>query len=376
MAERPLTVLQMLPALQSGGVERGTLEVANALVQRGHRSLVMSAGGQLVARLTGQGSEHFTWPIDRKSLLTLRKVRPLRRFLKENSVDIVHARSRMPAWVAWRAWRGMRKEQRPRFLTTVHGLYSVNAYSAVMTKGERVIAVSDAARRYLQTSYPRMDKDRIVTIYRGIDPEIFPYGYLPPDSWLERWYNEHPYLIDRYVLTFPGRLTPRKGHEAFVKLVAALIERGHPVYGLIVGAEDPRHHGFADRLYKLIDECNVRDRITTTGHRMDIRNIYSVSNLVLSLSKKPESFGRTVLEALSLGVQVVGYDHGGVGDLLSSLFPSGRVKPGNLPALIDCCETLIKRPQTVSDKQPYVLQRMLDETLALYQIVSRQQADD
>ena len=100
---------------------------------------------------------------------------------------------------------------------------------------------------------------------------------------------------------------------------------------------------------------------------MDIRNIYAVSNLVLSLSQKPESFGRTVLEALSLGIQVVGYNHGGVGDLLSRLFPSGRVKPGDLPGLIDCCEALMKRPQEVLDEQPYVLQRMLDNTLALYQ---------
>lgn len=367
MVERPLTVLQMLPALETGGVERGTLEVAQALVQYGHRSLVMSAGGQLVARLTGQGSEHFAWPIDRKSLFTLRKVRPLRRFLRDNAVDVVHARSRMPAWVAWRALRGMRATQRPRFLTTVHGLYSVNAYSAVMTRGDRVVAVSDAARRYLERNYPRLDGNRIVTIYRGVDPEIFPFGYRPPGSWLERWYNEHPYLIDRYVLTLPGRLTPRKGHETFVRLVAALVKRGHPVYGLIVGGADTRHRAFTERLYQLIETHNMRDRITTTGHRMDIRNIYAVSNLVLSLSRKPESFGRTVLEALSLGVQVVGYDHGGVGDLLSELFPPGRVQPGDYEGLIDRCETLIRNPSEVSSDQPFVLQRMLDETLALYQ---------
>ena len=96
MAERPLTVLQLLPALESGGVERGTLELGAGLVRAGHRSLVISAGGQLVSRLTGQGSEHIEWPIGKKSLWTLRLVRRLRRLLRDNRVDILHARSRFP----------------------------------------------------------------------------------------------------------------------------------------------------------------------------------------------------------------------------------------------------------------------------------------
>jgi hypothetical protein len=125
--EPVLTVLQVLPALDGGGVERGTLEVAAALTQQGHRSLVISAGGRLVARLEAAGSRHIDWPIGAKSILTLRWVRRLRQLLLEESVDILHARSRLPAWVAWLAWRGLSPDRRPRFLTTVHGLYSVNA---------------------------------------------------------------------------------------------------------------------------------------------------------------------------------------------------------------------------------------------------------
>ena len=366
MVGRPLTVLQMLPALESGGVERGTLEVAGELVRCGHRSLVMSSGGQLLARLRAHGSEHFDWPVGRKSLLSLRLVRPLRRFFREQNINIVHARSRMPAWLAYLAWRGMRPDRRPRFVTTVHGLYSVNRYSAVMTRGERVIAVSESARRYLESNYPKLESARVVTIYRGIDPAVFPHGYRPPGSWLERWFGEHPYLLDRYVLTLAGRLSPLKGHAAFVALIAALVARGLPVHGLIVGAEDRRHRAYAERVYKAIEKQDVQQYITLTGHRLDVRNIFATSNLVLSLSRKPESFGRTVLEALSLGVQVVGYDHGGVGELLARLFPEGRVKPGDRQALIACCEALLKRPQSVSDEQPFVLQRTLDETLALY----------
>ena len=138
-----LTVLQMLPALESGGVERGTLEVARALVQQGHRSLVISTGGRMVPQLEAEGSEHLEWAVSKRSwLLPLRHVWKLRDLLRRERVDILHVRSRHPAWLAWTAWRGMSADNRPRFLTTAHGLYSVNWYSSVMARGERVIAIS------------------------------------------------------------------------------------------------------------------------------------------------------------------------------------------------------------------------------------------
>ena len=134
-SSRPLTVLQLLPELDSGGVERGTLEVAEALVGAGHRSLVMSAGGRMVPALEAGGSEHLAWNIGHKSPFTARFVPRLRRLLRECSVDIVHARSRVPAWVAYLAWRGMPPGRRPRFVTTAHGVYSVNAFSEIMVRG-------------------------------------------------------------------------------------------------------------------------------------------------------------------------------------------------------------------------------------------------
>src|SRR5512135_1110470 len=142
---KKLTILQVLPTLESGGVERGTLEVAQALIERGHRALVMSVGGRMVPALLKTGADHFAWPIGVKSLRTLLLVGKLRRFLIEHQVDVVHARSRVPAWVAWLAWRGINPRTRPRFVTTVHGLYSVSRYSRIMTRGEAVIAVSDTA---------------------------------------------------------------------------------------------------------------------------------------------------------------------------------------------------------------------------------------
>ncbi|MCG8323936.1 MAG: glycosyltransferase, partial [Thiotrichales bacterium] len=139
----PLSVIQALPALEVGGVERGTLEVAAELAARGHRSIVISSGGRLVSELARAGSEHINCPIGKKSLLTFRHVFTLREIFRRQNIDIVHARSRLPAWLCWLALRGMPADRRPAFITTVHGPYSVNAYSRIMCYGKHVIAISE-----------------------------------------------------------------------------------------------------------------------------------------------------------------------------------------------------------------------------------------
>lgn len=366
MADRHLTVLQILPALETGGVERGTLEVAAALVAAGHRSIVVSTGGRLVEDLVAGGSEHVCLPVARKSPATLLQVRPLRRLLQAGQVDILHARSRVPAWVSWLAWRGMDKGQRPRFVTTVHGLYSVNRYSAIMTRGERVIAVSDTARKYILDNYPAVDPDKVVTIYRGVDPAEFPYGYKPSPDWLEDWYGAYPFLSGRKVLTLPGRLTRLKGHEDFINLIADLVQAGVDVHGLIVGHLDPDRQAYINELRQLVDNSGLSGRITFTGRRDDMRDIYAVSDMVLSLSNKPESFGRTVLEPLCMGVPAVGYDHGGVGEILASLYPQGRVPLCDRPQLCRITQRLIVQPQPVERSDDFSLQEMLASTLKLY----------
>jgi glycosyltransferase involved in cell wall biosynthesis len=346
--EKKLTVLQVLPALESGGVERGTLEVGKYLVEHGHRSIVMSAGGRLVEQLLREGSEHVAWDIGRKRLSTLRLVLRLRRFLVDNHVDILHVRSRMPAWVCYMAWKGMDPENRPHFVTTVHGPYSVNAYSAVMTKGERVIVISEMIRDYVLKNYPGVDPSRLRLIYRGVDPLASPHGYKPDSAWLERWYAEFPQTRGKKLITLPARITRWKGQEDFIDLMARIKDQIPDAHGLLVGETKKGKEGFLDELKAKAVKLGVADRVTFTGHRSDLREIMAISNIVLSLSREPEAFGRTTIEALSLGVPVIGYNHGGVGEQLSTVLPEGGVAVGDIRQASELTRRWLTTPPRVS----------------------------
>ena len=364
--KHPLTVCQLLPALDGGGVEQGTLEVAAALVHAGHRSLVVSAGGRLLPGLVAAGTEHFTWPVGQKSPFTLRFIPRLRQLLITEGVDILHVRSRLPAWIAWLAWRQLDPATRPRFVTTVHGLYSVNAYSAVMTKGERIIAVSAAARDYVLQQYPGVDPDRVVVIPRGVDVAGLPAHYRPDDVWMNNWQQQYPELENRYVVTLPGRVSHRKGVLDLIRIIAVLKTRGLAAHGLIVGELPARKRRLAREFQSAIAAAGLTGSITLTGFRKDVREIMAVSSAVLSLSLQPEAFGRTVNEALALGVPVAGYAHGGVGEQLAQNFPAGLVPPGDIDAMAKRLLDWSATPPSMQGVQVYALQDMLDCSLALY----------
>ena len=366
-AHRPLTVLQMLPALHAGGVERGTLEIARYLTQHQHRSLVMSAGGRMVPQLIAEGSTHFDWNIGKKSLLTLALVPQLQRFLIEQRVDILHLRSRMPAWIGYLAWRGMNPAARPKLVTSVHGAYSVNVYSAVMTKGERVIAVSETIRNYILTNYPKLNPALIRLIHRGVDPLEFPRDYQPDPAWLSQWQDDYPQLSGKILITLPGRITRWKGQSDFIELIARLKQTGLNVHGLLVGEVDPKKRHFLDELKTKINALNLNQNISLIGHRSDLKEIMSISKLVLSLSQDPEAFGRTVPEALSLNIPVVGYNHGGVGEVLQILFPAGLVPPGDLDALEKTVLQCLLKPGEIAENRQFTLANMQSRTLAVYQ---------
>lgn len=361
---RPLTIVQALPALEGGGVERGTIEVSDEIVWRGWRSIVVSAGGRMVEELERSAAEHIAWPIGAKRPTTLRYVGRMRRLLVRERVDILHARSRLPAWVCLLALRGMRAGTRPALVTTVHGLHSVSRYSEVMTRGDIVIAVSESVRRYIERNYTRADLSRVTVIPRGVDPEAFPRGYTPDDSWRRAFFEEHPSLEGRPIVTMVGRLTRLKGHMDFLRALAHARSLGIDAAGLIVGGEDPRRRAYAQEVRRRAAEVGG---VVLAGQRSDIREIDAISSVVCALSTKPESFGRAALEALSMGVPVAGYDHGGVGEVLAELLPEGRVPLGDAHAAGERICAFIRERPTVRPNERFTLRAMLDATMQVYE---------
>lgn len=356
--------MQLIPALNAGGAERSTLEVARALVAAGHRSIVISAGGRWVARLRQQGSEHIQLPLDQKSPRALLSAWQLRRCLKRLRPDLLHVRSRLPAWIARLALPAIGFPIAR--VTTVHGLNSVNAYSEVMTRADRVIAVSRTTRAHLLRSYPRIDAARIRVIPRGVDIDEFHPGSVPDREWRERFAESFPALSGGRLLTLPGRGTRLKGHAEALHVLAGLRLRGIDARLLLLGVVETGREQYRGELMRLALELGVAPYVACSRSRSDIREIYAVSDLVLQLSTRPESFGRVVTEALALGRPVLGYDHGGVGELLADYYPAGRVPPGDRDRAIEVAESLLSAPPiqaapdvpSVSD-----LQRL---TLAVY----------
>lgn len=369
---RPLTVLQVLPALESGGVERSTIEIADALVRAGHRALVASAGGRLLPALRATGAVHVDLPLGRKSLATLGQVRPLRRLCAEHGVDIVHARSRLPAWVAWRALRGIPGAGRPRLVTTVHGLNSPSRYSAIMTRGERVICVSDTVRAYVLRAYPGTDPARLRVIPRGIDPAAFPRAPWPDPAARARAAASDSRLAgEGPLLLLPGRGTRLKGHGDALALLAALRSDGLDARLWMPGARDPARAAYVDELEASAAALGIADAVVIAPPTTAIADAYAACDLVLQLSRKPEAFGRTVVEALAVGRQVLGWDHGGVGELLHELQPDGAVPAFDAAALLARARALLGQPSRAPATMTaipvtYLLRTMQDATLSVY----------
>ncbi|MEM9529604.1 MAG: glycosyltransferase family 4 protein [Pseudomonadota bacterium] len=363
-----LTVMQLLPALDAGGVERGTFEVAEALVRAGHRSLVVSGGGMLVAPLEATGSRHFQLNVGRKSPAVFRTVGPLRDLIERHKVDVLHARSRLPAWVAWRALK--RLNPRPRFVTTLHGLNSVSRYSSIMTRGDRVIAVSQTARSYWLKNYPSLTPDQVSLIYRGVDTQVFRYGYQPEEERSSRVLLQAGIPSDQPLLMMPGRITATKGFGAFVNLLARLKVKGVACHGVIIGDYEAGS-GYQARLNDRIERLDVRDRITFTGPRQDLRDVLCLADLVFCLSTKRESFGRVAAEALALGKPVLGFDHGGIGEVLDEIFPQGRVPATDEVALLEKTLEFLNSPPEVPDRQPFLKSQMQEQTLELYETLTK-----
>jgi glycosyltransferase involved in cell wall biosynthesis len=362
-----LTVVQLLPALEAGGVERSTLEIAEALVGAGHRAIVVSRGGRLLPRLEAIGAEHVALDIGRKSPFAFRHVPALRRLFAHAQADIVHARSRLPAWLAWFALRGMRGGSKPRFVTTAHGLNSPSRYSAIMARGERVVCVSNTVRDYLLRHYPQVDPAKLVVIPRGIDSARFPRTPWPDRetrmqaaAWFPQLGGAGPLLL------LPGRGTRLKGHADALRLLAKLRDSGLDARLWMPGAREAGREAYIAELEAMLPSLGIAGAVAMTPPTEAIAEAYAASDLVLQLSRKPEAFGRTVVEALSVGRAVLGWDHGGVGELLGELQPQGAVPTFDEIALAAKARELLAQPPSPPATMAYTLRAMQEATLALY----------
>ena len=364
----PLTVVQLVPQMKPGGVERGTVETAAELIARGHRSVVIAADGPLAAELVAGGSEHLDWPIGAKSVRTLRLARRLAKFCRMNRVDVLHARSRVPAWVGLLAQRSVPASLRPRLLTTVHGLYSVNRYSSVMVRGDAVAVISETAARYVRQNYAGLAPDHLELAYRGVDPAEFPRGYQPPGEWRREFAAEFPQLQGRPLITLPGRVTRLKGHHDFLDVIDRLRQRRPEVAGVIVGGEDPRKARYAAELRAAVTKRDLRNNIVFAGHRSDMRDWLAASDVVVSCTADPpEAFGRTVLESLSLGTPVVGYDGSGPAEILAAMCPAGCVPAGDPSAMASRVGRFLDAPPVITPNTKFTRREMLDAEAGLYE---------
>ena len=362
-------VVQALVSLGIGGSEMVAVETTEFLRAAGHRVTVVAADGPLLNRVNEAGADFLDWPIGRKRLGTLSYIRQLRSWLLDNPADIVHVHSRLPAWICHLALRKLPVEKRPVFITSMHGQYSVSSYSAIMARGDQVIAVSNHIRNYTLKNYLPADSPQLHTVYGGTSRDDFPYGYRPSDEWLQSTYAEFPQLKNRRILILPGRLSRYKGHATFIELLAVLQSEFDDIHAVILGRAKPGSR-YINELEGLAERHKLGDKLTFCGVRTDMRDWMTASSLVFNLcSDPPEAFGRTVPEALSLGVPVIAWDHGGVQEVLQEMFPTGAVEPDNLPALIQKTRDFLKRTPKVEKSDAFSLKSSMDQTMNLYQSV-------
>lgn len=360
-------IVQALVSLNLGGSELVAVELTEFARAEGHRATVIAAGGPLLERVRACGATHLDWPIGKKRLLTLRYITRLRKWLQQEQPDVLHVHSRLPAWICHLALKGIDPSRRPAYITSMHGHYSVSRYSAVMAGGDRVIAVSDHIRDYTLHNYPDTDPQGVITVHGGVSHAAFPFGYRPDPSWQERCRREFPELLGKKLLCLPGRLSRYKGHADFIELVAGLAPDVPELHGVIVGTAKPGSR-YRDELEGLAERYGVFNRITFTGAREDIRDWMAASEVVYSLcSDPPEAFGRTVPEALHLGVPVIGWNHGGVEETLAVLFPEGAVPPGDRAGLLRVSRAFLENPPVVRQNSAFGLSESMNRTFAVYE---------
>jgi len=371
---RPPTVLQVLPRLVTGGVERGTIEVAQALVAAGWKAVVASAGGPMVRELERAGAIHVELPLASKNPLVMRRnVERLTELIRREQVDIVHARSRAPAWSAWAATRRTRRH----FVTTFHNAYGTQSwlkqrYNGVMARGERVIAISRFVAEHAAAVYG-VPPERLRIIERGVDFSRFDPERVSAERVIQLA-REWRLPDGLPVVMLPGRLTRWKGHAVLIDAIARLGRHG--LRCVFVGAGNERYRRqlvdaiarrSLDEVFQIAEDCR------------DMPAAYKLADVVVSASTRPEGFGRVIAEAQAMGRPVIATDHGGAREILREDETGWLVPPGDAQALAEAIGRALDLPQskrlTLAERAMahmrahFTTKAMTDRTLAVYEEV-------
>ena len=340
------TIVQVTPKLNSGGVERGTLEIAEAIGLAGGNAIVVSEGGRMASQLEGLGAKLIEMPVASKNPLTMRlNAKRLYRLITDRGVDLIHARSRAPAWSAlWAA-----KKAGVPFVTTYHGAYDESLplkrlYNSVMARGDIVIAISEHIKRLIQERHGTPE-ERIVTIPRGADLRLFSEESTPianVSALAADWGVLHE---PRPILMFPGRLTRWKGQTLFLEALADVkAKRGSEAFlALIVGGDhdDKSGAGFRAELEQIIEDRALGDVVRMVGHCDDMAAAYRLASVAVTASLEPEAFGRAPVEAMAMGAPVIAPAHGGALETLEDGVTGWLFGPGEAESLAMAIEHVL-----------------------------------
>lgn len=322
------TILQVLPSLETGGVERGTIDMAGAIKAAGWRPLVASSGGSMVHELERLGAKHIELPMHSKNPFVIRRnISRLTELIEAEGVDLVHARSRAPAHSAVVAAR----RTNIRFVTTFHATYNFSTapkrwYNSVMAKGERVIAISNALKDHITENY-EVSPNRIRVIHRGIDMERFDPTKVSAERVIQL--SKQWRLPDGVpVILLPGRLTGWKGQSI---LIEALAKLGHKQIRCLLVGSDQGRSGYRRSLEDLAKRLDVESVVHIVGECRDMPAAYMLADVVVSASTDPEGFGRVMVEAQAMGRPIIASDHGASREIVRHgstgwLFPPGDVR--------------------------------------------------
>lgn len=329
--KKTIRVLQVLPALNTGGVEKGTLEVARAIVEKGWQSIVVSNGGRLVPRLEGAGTRHIKMPIHSKNpLVMFLNYFRLKSIIRDYDIDVVHARSRAPGWPAYFA----AKHRKVPFITTFHGTYNYRSklkkfYNSVMVRGVKVIAISEFISDFIRKHY-KLDKRKVIVVPRGVDPVVFDPENVSQQRMIKL---AHDWRLEdgAFVVMLPGRLTTWKGQQILIKALAQL--RDLDIMVVLVGPA--KSELYRRKLEVLVKGLDLAGRVRLVDDCDDMPAALMLSDVVVSASTDPEAFGRVVVEAQAMCKPVVASNHGGASETIVHGKTGWLTQPGHVKELAD-----------------------------------------